>query len=134
VAIGPEQVGEEVGIAGVILAAGGGGARSGGFHDIRVDWDDSEARLQESVDHEARRALEGDGQGGGSPDAAQALDELGQPGRGVGHHPAPADRARLVEHTDGMHGGRPIQADGVGHCAPPWDCETLHVERPPVAH
>ncbi len=77
-AIGPEEVGEEVGVAGIALAPGGGVARSAGFDDVGVDGDDGEAGLEERVDDEARGALEGDGQrGGGARSECQPLDELG---------------------------------------------------------
>lgn len=128
-AIGSEEVGEEVGVAGITLAAGGRVARPAGLHDIGVNGDDGEAGLKESIDDQAGGALQGDGQHRGRPEAAQVLDELGQAGGRVGHRPAPADGAGLGEHTDGVRGGGPVQADEEGHCAPPWDCETLPRER-----
>ena len=129
VAIGPEQVAEQVGVAGVALAASGRVAGAAGLHGIGVDRDDREAGVQEGIDDEAGGALEGDGQRGGGREAGQPLDELGQARCGVGHRPAPADGAGLVEHTNSVRGGGPVQADDEGHCVPPWDCETLPRER-----
>jgi hypothetical protein len=129
VAIGPEQVSEEVGVAGIALAPRGRVAGPARLDDVGVDGDDGEAGAEEGVDDEARGTLEGDRQAGGGAEAPQVLHESREPGRGVGHRAAPADRAGLVDHTDRVRGGRPVQADEVGHCAPLWDCETLRRER-----
>ncbi len=129
VPIGSEQIGEQVGVAGVALAAGCGVAGPAGLHDVGVDGNNAEARGQERVDHEARGALEGHGQRGREAEAGQTVHQLGEAGGRVGRRPAPADRPSLVDYADGVCGRRPVHPDEEGHCASPWECETLPRER-----
>ena len=96
VAIGPEQIAEQVGVAGVALAASGRVAGAAGLHGIGVDRDDREAGVQEGIDDEAGGALEGDGQPRRGARSGPAAGRARPSSRcGVGHRPAPADGAGL---------------------------------------
>ncbi len=128
-AVGAEEIGQQEGIAGVTLAAGGGIPGAGGFHHIRVDRHDLETCLNEGVNQHARGAFDGNRQRATVTPAPQALHQSGQTARGVRGGAAPADAAAAVDHAHRVSLTRPIETDEEAHCAPPGDRETLRRER-----
>ena len=128
-AIGAKEIGEEVAVAVIALPLGSGIPGPAGFDDVGVDGDDLEAGVHQRVDDDARGALDGDPQGGGGPERPEAPHEVGQAGGRMRRRAAPVDGPGVVQHTDGVCGRGPVDADKEGHCAPPWDCETLREER-----
>jgi len=78
VAVGAQDVGEDVGIAGIALAEGGAVAGPGGLEGVGVDGDDDEACLDQRIDEQAGGPLDGDGEIAGLTEALQATPQLRQ--------------------------------------------------------
>ncbi|MFO1038496.1 MAG: hypothetical protein U1E45_16790 [Geminicoccaceae bacterium] len=77
--IGPQDVGEHVGIAGVPLAAGGPVTGPAGFDHVGMDRHDRMPGLDESIDDQPGRSLDGDRQLCRGSDAPEARDSSRNP-------------------------------------------------------
>ena len=123
VTIGAQDIGEDVGIAGIALAERGRVARPSRFERVGVDRHDTEAGLDERVNEQARGALDRDGELARLTKAREAPDQVGEPLRGVFGNTAVLDSPLLVEETDVVLVTRPIDADVVQwrsfHAVPP---------------
>lgn len=110
VAVGAQDVGEDVGIGAVVLVAGKAVAAAQGLDVTAGDDDDRQARAHESVDDRAVGPFDGD-----SVDPAQPEppDELPQAGLAVVDLVALDDRAGPVDDADRVAPGRPVDA-GIG--------------------
>ena len=75
VAVGAQQIGQQVGVGGVGLAAVAAVARSGGFDDVGVDRHDRQAGFDQGIDEQPRGALDGDALDAGG---VQTAHQLGQ--------------------------------------------------------
>src|SRR4029079_11998979 len=60
-AIGAQQIGEQVGVAGIALGAVAAIARASCFDGIGMNGDDGETRVEQRIDDDSRRTLDGDG-------------------------------------------------------------------------
>jgi hypothetical protein len=109
-AVGAQDVGEEVGVAGVGLPPGGAVARAAGLHGVGVDGHDGMAGGDERLDDEARGPLDGDGQRLRRAEALQHRDQVGETGGVVADVVAQDDRSPVVDDADGMAGGAPVEA------------------------
>ena len=118
-AVGAQHVGQDVGIARIAFGGNGAIARPASLDDIRVDWSNNEAGLDEAVDQKAARALDGDRSLAGLAAAAQSSDKLGKPVVIMGYSKAIKDFAGAVEHADGMARSAPVEADENGHVGSP---------------
>jgi hypothetical protein len=122
--IGSQQVGQQVRITRIALAASGGVARPAGFDLVGVNRYDLEVRLNQRVHEQAGRTLDSDPQ---PFRRFVALEPAKQPGESlgcVGHLEAAADLAAPVDHADVMLLTRPIEArevrfSGSWHGLPP---------------
>ncbi len=105
-AVGAQQIGQQVGVAGVALAAVAAVARTGGFDDVGVDRDDREAALQQRVDDQAGGALDGHGR-----DAAgrQSAAQFGQTGGIVIDLELHAHATVFVDDADRVGVAGPVQ-------------------------
>ena len=83
-AVGAEDVGEDVGVAGIALGEGGTVARTCGLEGVGVNRYDGEAGFDERVDEEARGALDGDGQLRRLAEALESADQIGEALAGCG--------------------------------------------------
>ena len=126
VAVGAEEVGEDIGIAGIALAGGSRIAGPRGLEGVRMDGHDREAGLDQRIDEQAGRALDRDGQVRGRAVAVETLHQLGQPVCRVRDREGEAALAGGLEHADIMFVAGPIDPDGIG-----WT-ESFHHQSPPV--
>ena len=116
----PEQVGEQVGVAGVALGVDGRVARAARLDDVRVNRDDDETGLDERVDEQAARSLDRDAELRRLPEAFESPDELGQP-LAVMSGVELVDRAPFsIDYADGMNVLRPVEPNRVLHQLPPF--------------
>jgi hypothetical protein len=122
VAVGAQKVGEQIGVAAVVLGAGGAVARARGLHHVRVNRHHRVAGLDQHVDDQPRRPLDRDRQSRGIREARQTPDEDAQPFGVV---------SRLEAFDDGA--GLPVDdADGVNRAAPVQSCNESHIQVPLV--
>ncbi len=129
VAVGAQQVGQQVGVTGVALAAVAAVARSGGLDDVGVDRDDREASLQQRIDDQTRGALDGHSS---DPCATQATAQLGQAGGIVIDLELQMHAAVLVDDTSSVGSAGPVQPGKANaHGQTPASCGmTCRVGRP----
>ena len=119
-AVGAQQIGQQVGIAGVTLAAVAAVARAGGFDDVGVDRDDGEAALEQRIDDQAGRALD---RHGGDAQGRQSVAQFGQTGGIVVDFELPAHVAVLVDDAQRVGLAGPVQpSKGSGHGQTPASC------------
>jgi len=123
VAVGAEEVGEDVRVAGVALAERGAVAGTCGLERVGVDGHHREARLDERVDQQAGRSFDGDGQALAIAEAPQLAEEIGQSLRGVRDDELCLDGASRVQDADVVFDAGPVDADEVTwrsfHAVPP---------------
>ena len=93
-AIGAEQVGEEIAVAVIALGRGRRVAGARGLHHVRVDRHDLDTGLHQGVDDHARGAFDGDLHGLRRAELAEPTDQLGQAFGRVRHRAAPPRNAR----------------------------------------
>jgi hypothetical protein len=114
-AVGAQDVGEDVSVAWIALGAGRPIPRPAGFDDVGVNGRDQEAGLDQGIDQEPRGALDGDGRVPGAAALAQAGGERGQTFAIVSKLEAIDNGAGGVEYADGVGGAAPIQANEKRH-------------------
>ena len=107
VAVGAQDVGEDVGIGAVVLVAGAAVAAAQGLDAATGDDDDPQARAQEGIDERAVGALDGDPAHAAGP---QSGDEVPQTGVRVLDLVALEHRAGSVDDADRVTPGRPVDA------------------------
>ena len=112
-AIGAEEIRGDIGIAHVALGAGGAIPRPTRREHIGMNRHHDAARLEQRVDEQAGRALDGDGQGGQGRAPREAGEPLAQPVGGVRHSEAINDRPLGVEYTDLMQRAGPVDPDAI---------------------
>ena len=120
VAVGAQQVGEQVGVGGVALGAVAAVARASGLDGVGVDGHDGEACFDQRIDDESggpfdrnRRALP----------VAQATLQLGQTGGIVGDVEALAHAALAVDHAHRVGAAGPVQpGEECAHGQTPASC------------
>jgi hypothetical protein len=125
VAVGAQDVGEHEGVAGIALAAGGAVAWPAGPDDVGVDRHDRMAGLEQGVDDQPARALDGDGNGAGRCQLGQPLAQVCQTGGIVRDPQAEHDGSGAVDDADGMAGAAPIQSPEIRHGQVLRGCATL---------
>jgi hypothetical protein len=119
-AVGAQDVGEQVGIARIALATGGTVPRPAGFDDIRMDGDDRVARLDQRLDDQARGALNGNRDGRGRSDLVQAAAQFGQPfGRVVDGKAGDDVAICVIDDADGMDAATPVHSATIAHARSP---------------
>ena len=128
-AVGPQQVGEDEGIARVTLAAGGGVAWPARLEGVGVDGHHLQARVEQGIHEQARGAFEGDAEGAAAAEAVEAAAELAEPLGGVRDGALPVDAGGLVDHADRVGLTGPVDTDEELHCLASGDGETLRRER-----
>jgi hypothetical protein len=124
VAIGTQDVGEDVGITRITLAPRGTVARAGRLEGIRVNGNDDEAGVDEGVDQQARRTLDGDGDFGARSQTIELPHQLVESVGGVVGGELVPDLTCGIDHTHGMLCAGPIDADEIAwtehfHAVPP---------------
>ena len=129
VAIGPEQVGEDEGVAQVGLTAGGRVPGPTRLERVRVDRHYLEPGLEEGVDEHARGPFEGDADEPAPAKATQVAEELGEALGGMWDGALPVNAAGFVQDADGVGQAGPVDADQESHCVASVDGETLRGER-----
>ena len=116
VAVGTQQIGQEVGIAAVTLAAGGAIARPAGLDDIGMDGHDRMAGRYQRVDDQTVWSLDRDRQIGRWREPRQASHQIGNTDRIVRHWESRDDFADVVlNDTDPVLGTAPIKTPSIGH-------------------
>ena len=146
--VGAQQIGEQIGVAAVVLGAGGAVARARGLHRVGVNGHDRVARRDQRVHDQPRGPLHGDGQVAGRAAAGEPARHLAQASRIVARLEAVDDRAAVsLDDADGVNRPAPVQSDRESHgTIPPFGvalapagrtCEKLIVRRSrnqPTAH
>jgi len=132
VAIGAQDVGEDVGIAGVALAAGGPVARPARLELVGMDRHDRMAGVDEGVDDEAAGPLDGYGKLLRWRDAREPRVQSFEPFGGVLDVEPGDDRPAPVDHAGSVHRTAPVQAHGVlaVHRLPPSSDKVSGAGRP----
>ena len=119
VAVGAQemgQIGEQVGVAAVVLGARAAVARARRLHGVGVDRDHRMAGGDERVDDQPRGPLERDRQLGGLPEPDQTPLERAQSVGVVPGLEAVGDRAGLaVDDADGVGRATPVQSHDESH-------------------
>jgi hypothetical protein len=115
VPVGAQQVGEQVCVAEVGLALGGRVARSRRLDDVGVNRHDAEPALDERVDDESGRPLDGDAQLRRWRQLGQPSDEVRHPNGGMSDAVPSDDRTASIDHAHGVLARGPVQADEIGH-------------------
>ncbi len=115
VTVGAQDVGQHEGVARIALAAGGAVARPAGFDDVGVDRDDGVPGLDQGVDDQTRRPLNGDRQVGRWSDALELGRHVGQPCRIVADLKADDDLTGAVDDAKGMACAAPVQTPMKSH-------------------
>jgi hypothetical protein len=119
-AVGAQDVGEQVGVARIALATGGTVPRPAGFDDIGMDGHDRVARLDQRLDDQARGALNGNRDGRGWSDLVQAAAQFGQPFGSVVDGKASDDVAVcVIDDADGMDAATPVHSATIAHARSP---------------
>jgi hypothetical protein len=108
-AVGAQDVGQHEGIARVGLAAGGAVAGPAGADHVGMDGDDRVAGLDQGVDDQPRRTLDGNRQFGRGRDPAQAGEQVGQARRAVAHRDAAEDLTCGIDDADGVAVAAPVE-------------------------
>lgn len=129
VAIGPKQVSEDEGIAGIALTAGGRVARSTGLERVRVNRADVKTGIDERVHENAGGTFEGSLKRRAAAEAAQAIAQRSEAVRGVRYRAAPTYPADVIDDANGVHLAGPVDPDEESHCVVSEDGETLRRER-----
>jgi hypothetical protein len=127
--VGAKQVGEDEGIAGVTLAAGGRVARPTRLQRIRMNGDDLEVSLRQGVNEQPRWAFERDAERPAPGEATKLPEQGGEAFGRVGDGALPAPARGVIDDTDGVRPARPVDADEESHCVSSGDGETLRSER-----
>ena len=122
VAVGAQQVGQQVGVRGIALGAMAAVARTAGLDGVGMDREDLVTSLDQRVDDQARGPLDGDAHAG-TP-ARQAAHQLGQALPVVRNIEAIEHRAGRVDDAHGMGLSGPVQPDKdiVAHGQTPCSC------------
>ena len=113
VAVRAQQVSQHVGVGGVALAAVASVARAAGLDSVGVDGNDREAGLDQGVDQQARRSLDGHRR---RAEAAQAALQLGQARGVVVDLELLDDPTALVDDAQRVRLAGPVQP-GKGSCS-----------------
>ena len=124
-AIGAQDIGEHIRVAGIALTAGGAIARPAGLDDVGMDRHDRVTGRDQRVDDEAGRPLDGDRYLRRRRQPGQARDQLANPLGVVPHRKARNNAAGLVKDADSMGGTAPIHSRVVGHISGPPRCDRL---------
>jgi len=119
VAIGAQEIREEVRVPGITLASSSGVPRPGGLYGVGMNGNDRMAGLDERVDQGPGRSLDSDGKGRGSSQAPQLGEHFGQSRGAVCSLKAAVDASGLVDHADRMFLQRPVDACKKAHVRPP---------------
>jgi len=124
VPIGAQQVGQQVGVASVALGAVAAVARAAGLDRVGVDREDLVAGLDQGIDDQARRALDGDAHARAK--ARQAAHQLGQALAVMCDLDAITHGARGVDDAHRVRMNGPVQAgEDIGtstHGQTPQNC------------
>ena len=115
VAIGAQQVREQIGIAAIALAGVGAVARARRSDDVGVDRNDGMPGLDERVDEQARGPLDRDRQLGGRSVSSEPAAQLGKTLGVVRDLEAIDDGSLLVDHAHGVRLAGPIDPDESAH-------------------
>ena len=120
VAVGTQQIGQEVGIAAVTLAAGGAIPWPAGLDDIGMDRHDRMAGRYQRVDDQTAWPLDRNRQIGRSREPRQASHQIGNTGRIVRHWESRDDFAAVVlNDADPVLGTAPVKTPAIGHVTSP---------------
>ncbi len=114
-AVCAQDVREQVGVAEVGLGLCGRVASTRSLDCVRVNRHDGEAVLDERVDENPRRALDGDPQLAGRGQLGQTSNQVGEPVRSVRGGEAGHDGAALVDGAHRVLACGPVQAHEIGH-------------------
>ncbi len=122
VTVGTQDVGEDVGIAGIALGGDGAVARPTRLDDVGMDRRDDEPGLHQHVDEQTARPFDRDGHLVRQTVTAQARDEMVEAVAVMGDGELIEAFAGGVEDADGMVRPAPVEADENGHgCTSlPW--------------
>jgi hypothetical protein len=116
VAVGAQQVGEQAGVAAVVLGAADTVARARSLHCVGVDRHHRKAGGDQRIDDQPREALHRDGQVGGRAPAGEPPRELLQARRVVPRLDAVDDRSGLpLDDADGVRRFSPVQSNDQSH-------------------
>ena len=121
-AVGAQQVGQQVGVRGIALGAVAAVARAAGLDRIGVNREDLMAGLDQRVHDQARRTFDGDAHP--RPEAGQAAQQLGQAVAVMLDLEALQHTPGGVDDTHRMDAGGPVQpTEDIGiHGQAPWSC------------
>jgi hypothetical protein len=119
-AIGAQQIGQDVGVAWIALAAGSTIARPRGFDDVWVDRHYRVRGSDEGFDQYAGGPLDGDSDLVGRPEASELLGEQLEALGGVGNREATQYSAISVDDTNGMLLRAPVDSGSWRHERPPF--------------
>ncbi len=119
-AIGAQQIGEQIGVAGVALGPVAAVARARGLDGVGVNGHDGEAGFEQRVDHQARGPLDGHR---GTAVVLQAALELDQAGRVMRDLEVLECGAAFVEDAHRMGSAGPVQPGiASAHGQTPTNC------------
>ncbi len=116
VAVCPERVGEDAGVAAVVLGTGGREAVAEAIKLLRVDRIDRKAPVHQTLHHRAVRNLDRhrDVPGCAAPSSRDPFGHLGQPRPAVAERPLFPLGSALAHHADVMSLRRPIDPGEAG--------------------
>ena len=118
-AVGTQDIGQNIGVAWVALGGDGAIARPAGLYDIGMDRRDKEPGIDETIDDEAAGALDGDRCLGRWPPSPQPGDKIGKPIKIMRYQEAFEDFTGAIEHADGVARSAPVETDEYGHVGSP---------------
>ena len=118
-AVGTQDIGQDIGIAWVALGGDGAIARPASLYDIGMDWRDKEPGIDETIDDEAARALDGDRCLRRRSPSPKPGDKIGKPIKIMRYQEAFEDFTGAIEHADGVARSAPVETDEYGHIGSP---------------
>ena len=114
-AVGTQDIGQNIGIAWVALGGDGAISRPAGLYNIWMDRRDNEPGIDEAIDDEAAGALDGDRCSGRRPPSPKPSDEIGKSIKIMRYQEAFEDFTGAIEHADGVARSAPVETDENGH-------------------